>query len=91
MIDRIKKNEERLDKALLTVKKLEESIELYKQNKNEIRLLNKYYGSKNWLKDKDALESGKIPKVKAEVLREEAVWNMNEDLNELVKENKKNV
>ncbi len=80
MIDRIKKNEERLDAALETVKKLEEAIELYKQNKKDISLLNKYYGSKNWFNDKKALEEGKIPKIKAGVLSEDAVWNMNEDL-----------
>lgn len=89
MIDRIKKNEERLDAALETVKKLEEAIELYKQNKKDISLLNKYYGSKKWFNDKKALEEGKIPKIKAGVLSEDAVWNMNEDLNSALKEMKK--
>ena len=89
MIDRIKKNEERLDAALETVKKLEEAIELYKQNKKDISLLNKYYGSKNWFNDKKALEEGKLPKIKAGVLSEDAVWNMNEDLNSALKEMKK--
>lgn len=89
MIDRIKKNEERLDAALETVKKLEEAIELYKQNKKDISLLNKYYGSKNWFNDKKALEDGKLPKIKAGVLSEDAVWNMNEDLNSALKEMKK--
>lgn len=89
MIDRIKKNEERLDAALETVKKLEEAIELYKQNKKDISLLNKYYGSKNWFNDKKALEEGKLPKIKAGVLSEDAVWNMNEDLNSALKEMKR--
>ena len=89
MIDRIKKNEERLDAAVETVKKLEEAIELYKQNKKDISLLNKYYGSKNWFNDKKALEEGKLPKIKAGVLSEDAVWNMNEDLNSALKEMKK--
>ena len=89
MIDRIKKNEERLDAAFETVKKLEEAIELYKQNKKDISLLNKYYGSKNWFKDKKAYEEGKLPKIKAGVLSEDAVWNMNEDLNSALKEMKK--
>ena len=89
MIDRIKKNEERLDAAKETVKKLEEAIELYKQNKKDISLLNKYYGSKNWFNDKKALEDGKLPKIKAGVLSEDAVWNMNEDLNSALKEMKK--
>ena len=89
MIDRIKKNEERLDAALETVKKLEEAIELYRQNKKDISLLNKYYGSKNWFNDKKALEDGKLPKIKAGVLSEDAVWNMNEDLNSALKEMKR--
>lgn len=89
MIERITKNEERLDAAVETVKKLEEAIELYKQNKKDISLLNKYYGSKNWFNDKKALEEGKLPKIKAGVLSEDAVWNMNEDLNSALKEMKK--
>ena len=88
MIDRITKNEERLDKLLLSVKELEKALENFKASKKDLDLLNKYYGSKNWLKDKEAYENGSIPKVKAGVLSEDAVWNLNEDINDLIKDMK---
>ena len=88
MIERISKNEERLDKLLLSVKELEVALENFKASKKDLDLLNKYYGSKNWLKDKEAYEKDVIPKVKAGVLSEDAVWNLNEDINDLIKDMK---
>ena len=86
MIDRITKNEERLDSMVLSIKKLEEALSDFKSKKKEINLLNKYYGSDNWFKDKEAYESNEISKIKAGVLSEDAVWNMNEDINDLITE-----
>ena len=86
MIDRISKNEERLDKLLLNIKELEVALENFKTSKKDLDLLNKYYDSKNWLKDKDAYENGSIPKIKAGVLSEDAIWNMNEELKDLIKD-----
>ena len=88
MIDRISKNEERLDKLLLNIKELEVALENFKTSKKDLDLLNKYYDSKNWLKDKDAYENGSIPKIKAGVLSEDAIWNMNEELKDLIKDMK---
>ena len=88
MIDRISKNEERLDKLLLNIKELEVALENLKASKKDLDLLNKYYDSKNWLKDKDAYENGSISKIKAGVLSEDAVWNLNEDINDLIKDMK---
>ena len=88
MIDRITKNEERLDKLLSNIKELEVALENFKASKKDLDLLNKYYDSKNWIKDKDAYENGSIPKVKAGVLSEDAVWNLNEDINDLIKDMK---
>ena len=88
MIDRINKNEERLDKLLLSVKELEKALENFKTSKKDLDLLNKYYDSKNWIKDKEAYENGSIPRVKAGVLSEDAVWNLNEDINDLIKDMK---
>ena len=87
MIDRIGKNEERLDNVLSSVKNLEESLEGFKLAKKDLLLLNKYYGSSNWFKDKDSYEKGLI-KVKAGVLSEDAVWNLNEEIGELILEMK---
>lgn len=89
MIDRIKTNEERLDQIIISIKTLENAIEEFNANKNNIKLVNKYYGSKNWFKDKDAYEQNKIEHIKAGVLSEDAVWNMNESINDLINEMKK--
>lgn len=83
-IDRIVKNEERLDNITESIKDLEKALDKFKGNIKDVKILNKYYGSKNWFKDKDDYENGKIPKIKAGVLSEDAVWNMNEDISEII-------
>ena len=88
MSNRITKNEERLDKASLSVKNLENALNDFKKNKKNIEQLNKYYGSKEWFKDKDDYEQNKIPKIKAGVLSEDAIWNLNEDISNLIDEMK---
>ncbi len=87
-IDRINKNEERLDKAILSIKELENALEIFKKNKKDINLLNKYYGSPNWFKDKEDYEKEKTHKVKAGVLSEDSVWNLNEEIAETIEEMK---
>ena len=87
-IDRIKKNEERLDNINNCIKNVENALEEFKKNKKSINMLNKYYGSNNWFKDKEAYEKNEIPKIKAGVLSEDAVWNMNDDIKELILEMK---
>ncbi len=87
-IDRIRKNEERLDNINNCIKNVENALEKFKKNKKNINMLNKYYGSTNWFKDKEAYENNEIPKIKAGVLSEDAVWNMNDDIKELILEMK---
>lgn len=89
MIERITKNEERLDKSLCSIKKMEEALEEFKSNKNNIQLVSRYYGSNNWHKDKETYENGNIPKIKAGVLSEDAVWNMLDDVRNIILEMKK--
>ena len=84
MIDRIMKNEERFDQISDSIKKLDEAIELFKNKEKDLRLLKKYYGSKNWFKDKEAYENNQIPKIKAGVLSEDGVWNMLSDIDDLI-------
>ena len=88
MIDRITKNEERLEIILSNIKNLEEALNKFNDSIKELKLLNNYYGSIKWLKDKEAYENNSIPKIKAGVLSEDAVWNMNEDIDELITEMK---
>ncbi len=86
MIDRIKRNEERLDNTLKCIHDLEEAFQKLQDNQKEMKLLNKYYGSKEWFQDKENYEQGKIQKIKAGVLSEDTVWNMNEEYRELMSE-----
>ncbi len=88
MKERIEENEKRLDDVLSSVRKLEEAISLFKSNKDNLKKLNKYYGSKNWFKDKQAYEKKLIPQVKAGVLSEDAVWNLDEEVSEILSQMK---
>ena len=51
-----------------------------------IDLINKYYGSTGWFQDKEMYENNILPKVKAGVLGEDTIWNMNDDINNLILE-----
>ncbi len=84
MIDRICKNEERLDNITSIMNELEDSLFKFKSIKKELDNLNKYYGSKSWFKDKELYETNKIEKVKAGVLSEDAIWNLNERIDDLL-------
>lgn len=79
---RIEDNEKRLDKLNTTVSNLENDLENFKSLIHDYYLLNDYYGSKEWFKDKDKFEKGKIKNVKAGVLSEDAVWNLDENISE---------
>ena len=68
--ERIIKNEERLDNVLISIRNLEDALNNFKINKKNMRLLNKYYGSNNWFKDKETFEKGELIDIKAGVLYE---------------------
>ena len=84
-MNRIEDNEKRLDTLKEIVSNLDKDLTELENNINEYYKLNKYYGSKNWLKDKEDFENGKIKDIKAGVLSEDAVWNLDEDMNDLIK------
>lgn len=88
MIERIVENEEMLDEVMDNIKKLDIEINRFKNNKKNIKLLNKYYGSKEWFKDKEMVENKKINNVKAGVLSEDMVWNMLDDIKDILKDMK---
>ena len=88
MIERIVENEEMLDEVMDNIKKLDIEINRFKNNKKNIKLLNKYYGSKEWFKDKEMVENKKINNVKAGVLSEDMVWNMLDDMKDILKDMK---
>ena len=86
MIERIAKNEERLDKSIKVITDLEHAIKNFNDNKKDLYLLTNYYGSNNWFKDKEAYESNKIEHIKAGVLSEDTVWYLLEDLDDVLRE-----
>ena len=45
-VERIKKNEERLDRVCLSIKNLEEALDEFISNKKDLALLNKYFENK---------------------------------------------
>lgn len=89
MIERIEKNEERLDNLNNIINNLDKALEEFENNFKEYKLLNRYYGSKNWFKDKEYFEKGKIKNIKAGVLSEDAVWNLDETVKDIFDRMKK--
>ena len=81
---RIEDNEKRLDDLNKVVLSLDKHLDDFEDIIHEYYELNEYYGSKEWLKDKEDLESGKIKDVKAGVLSEDAVWNLDERIKDLL-------
>ena len=88
-MNRIEINEKRLDLINESINELNISLENFKNKKDEIIKLNKYYGSKEWFSDVDKHNAGKLGNIKAGVLSEDAVWNMNENINDLLIEMEK--
>ena len=82
---RIEDNERRLDSLNIIVNNLDKALEEFENNYKEYRLLNKYYGSKSWFKDKEDFEKGKIRNVKAGVLSEDAIWDLDDKVKEIIK------
>ena len=78
--ERIRKMEERLDRASQSVMKLSAALDEYAEAQEALRKLEAYYGSEEWKQDFSADEAGRLPKdLKRGVLSEDAVWNLLED------------
>jgi len=80
---RIEENEKRLDDLNKVVLSLDKHLDDFEDLIHEYYTLNEYYGSKEWLKDKEDFESGKIKNVKAGVLSEDAVYDLDERIKDL--------
>ena len=85
MIERIRNNEDKLDKLINISKELEKSLENFQEMRVILKELNDYYGSSEWFLDKENYEKGNLEQIKAGVLSEDSVWNLNEDIKELAK------
>ncbi len=74
-VERIKRMEQRFDKALAAIK--DGSADALKAVKEDVAELSKYYGSELWKQDFAADEAGKLPPdLKRGVLSEDGIWNL---------------
>ncbi len=85
---RIEINENRLDTLNDIVLRLEKDLDEFQRLSKVYKELNKYYGSKSWFSDKEKYESGKIENIKAGVLSEDAVYDLDTNISELLIEMK---
>ena len=83
-VQRIREMEALLDEAQGAVSGLEEALERFRGAQEAISTLKEYYTGKDWMKDYDADEAGKLPQdLKRGVLSEDAVWNLLADNRQL--------
>ena len=82
-IERITKMEALFDKSEEVIKRLEAALEDFTELEGDIAKLQSYY-DKDWRKDFEADEAGKLPKdLKRGVLSEDGLWNLLEDYQRL--------
>ena len=85
MVKQVKENEKRLNKLYKISKSLGKELDKFEKGLKDLKNLNEYYGSEVWFQDKEDFEMNKMPSVKAGVLSEDAVWNLQEELTEIIK------
>lgn len=81
---RIEENERRLDNLNIVIQSLDKHLADFENIIHEYHALNEYYGSKEWFKDKKDFEKGKIKNIKAGVLSEDAIWDLDEKTRDLI-------
>lgn len=85
-IKRIKKYERIYDKALSSLKRYNDAAEKLERLMPNIKELISYYEGEKWREDFDDDEKGKFPPdLKRGVLSEDGVYNMIEELDEVMK------
>ena len=83
-IERIKQMEERFERASKAIKKLSSALDNYAEVQEDLAALSKYYGSKDWKKDFNDDEAGRLPAdLKRGVLSEDGIWDLLEANREL--------
>lgn len=83
-IDRIEAMEQRLNRALETVREMTSALEHYESVQEDIQVLDTYLGSDDWKADLAADEAGLLPvDLKRGVLSEDGIWNLLEEWREL--------
>ena len=83
-IERIKQMEMRMERAAKAVMELSAALENYEAVQEDIKVLESYYGSKEWKQDLADDEAGLLPAdLNRGVLSEDGIWNLLEDVREL--------
>ncbi|MBR6129355.1 MAG: DUF4298 domain-containing protein [Bacteroidaceae bacterium] len=76
-LQRIRKMERHLNRAVSALKRLSSALDKYDEAKEDIAALASYYGSDDWKQDFAADEAGLLPKdLKRGVLSEDGIWNL---------------
>ena len=76
-IARIKEMEEIYDKVFYDLANFKSSLHNFSETQKNLKKLDKYYWSKNWLKDFEDDNNWKIPKnIKRWVLAEDTLYNL---------------
>lgn len=76
--------EQRLNRALETVREMTSALEHYESVQEDIQVLDTYLGSDDWKADLAADEAGLLPvDLKRGVLSEDGIWNLLEEWREL--------
>ena len=84
-IERIRKMEERMDKAAEVLRELSDALDRFADVQDDVRALEGYYASELWKKDFADDEAGLLPaNLKRGVLSEDGIWNMLERNRELL-------
>ena len=87
--ERIKQMEQRFDRVLAFLKNPSDAPDGYLSLKEDIAMLEQYYGSAEWKQDFADDEAGKLPVgLKRGVLSEDGLWNLLSDWRELQNEGK---
>ena len=81
MNERVKEKEEKLNRLLKIVNKLEKDIDTLSCYQNDLIDINNYYGSNDYYIDLEAYDKGLIT-TPCGVLSEDTIWNMLEKLRE---------
>ncbi len=79
MNERVKEKEDKLNKLLKIVNKLEKDIDTLSCYQNDLIDINNYYGSNDYYIDLEAYDKGLIT-TPCGVLGEDTIWNMLEKL-----------
>ena len=83
-VERIKKMEGLLDEAKSVFQDLEKSLERYESIRKDLRTLDRYFSSEQWMKDYTADEEGRLPKdLKRGILSEDALYDLFEQEREI--------